>query len=93
LLVSADFLASDFIVNNELPPLLMSAEARGLRILPVVLKPCGFHRDPVLSNFQSINNPAAPLLGLAHIEQEAIYSRIADEVAEEIHLRTSRPRN
>src|SRR5262249_30300028 len=40
LLVSADFLASDFIVNNELPPLLVGAEARGTRILPVILKPC-----------------------------------------------------
>jgi len=90
LLVSADFLASDFIANNELPPLLMAAEARGTRILPVILKPCGFHRDPVLSSFQCANDPAVPLLGLGHIEQEAIYNRIADEVADEVRLRTSR---
>jgi hypothetical protein len=90
LLVSADFLASDFIVNNELPPLLMGAEARGIRILPVILKPCGFHRDPVLSNFQCTNDPAVPLLGLSHIEQEAMYNRIADEVAEEILSRAKR---
>jgi TIR domain/Clp amino terminal domain, pathogenicity island component len=61
LLVSADFLASDFIVNNELPPLLIKADSRGLRILPVILKPCGFRRDPILSTFQSANDPAAPL--------------------------------
>lgn len=89
LLVSADFLASDFITNNELPPLLVAAEARGTRILPVVLKPCGFHRDPVLSSFQCANDPTVPLLGLGHIEQEAIYNRIADEVAEEVRLRAS----
>ena len=92
LLVSADFLASDFIINNELPPLLMGAEARGTRILPVILKPCGFHRDPVLSNFQCTNDPSVPLLGLGHIEQEAIYNRIADEVSEEIRLRTLQSR-
>lgn len=48
LLVSADFLASDFIVDNELPPLLESAEAKGTRIIPVIVKPCRYTRDPVL---------------------------------------------
>jgi len=84
LLISADFLASDFIVNNELPPLLVKADAKGLRILPVVLKPCGFRRDPILSTFQSANDPATPLLGLSAMEQEAIYDQIADEVAKEV---------
>lgn len=87
LLVSADFLASDFIVNNELPPLLVKADAKGLRILPVILKPCGFRRDSILSTFQSANDPTAPLLGLSPMEQEAIYDKIADEVAREIASR------
>jgi hypothetical protein len=87
LLVSADFLASEFIVNNELPPLLMGAEARGVRILPVILKPCGFVRDRVLSNFQCANDPKLPLLGLGHIEQEALYNQIADAIVEELNQR------
>jgi hypothetical protein len=88
LLVSADFLASDFIVNNELPPLLIKADSNGLRILPVILKPCGFRRDLVLSTFQSANDPATPLLGMTAIEQEAVYDKIAEEVAREISSRT-----
>jgi|SRR5580700_2360957 hypothetical protein len=87
LLVSADFLASDFIVDNELPPLLVGAAAGGTRILPVILKPCGFLRDRVLSAFQSLNDPRAPLLGLNHIEQEALYNRLADEIVEELRVR------
>jgi hypothetical protein len=42
LLVSADFLASKFIAENELPPLLFAAKAGGARILPIILSPCGF---------------------------------------------------
>ena len=87
LLISADFLASDFIVNNELPPLLINADAKGLRILPVILKPCGFRRDPVLSTFQSANDPATPLLGMTAIEQEALYDKIAEEIAKEISVK------
>lgn len=87
LLVSADFLASDFVVNNELPPLLIKADSKGLRILPVILKPCGFRRDPILSTFQSANDPATPLLGMTAMEQEALYDRIAEEVAKEITSR------
>jgi len=87
LLVSADFLASDFIVDNELPPLLARAESKGLRILQIVLKPCGFNRDVILSKFQAVNDPRKPLLGLDHIGQEAIYDQVAEEIAREIQVR------
>ena len=89
LLISADFLASDFIVNNELPPMLMRAEAAGLRVLPVILKPCGFARDEVLSTFQAANDELMPLLALPHIQQEALYDKIAGEIADEIAQRQS----
>lgn len=89
LLVTADFLASEFIVNNELPPLLIAAEARGLRVLPVILKPCGFHRDAVLSSFQCVNDPRVPLLGLTYIEQEGVYDQVANEVAGEMRSRNA----
>lgn len=87
LLVSADFLASDFIVNHELPPLLIKAEASGTRIIPVIVKPCGFTRDESLQNFQCMNDPKHPLLGLSDIEQEHLYERIAAEVHNELQQR------
>src|SRR6266581_2783887 len=37
LLISIDFLNSQFITNNELPPLLAAAEGEGVKILPVIL--------------------------------------------------------
>ena len=77
LLVSADFMASDFIVRNELPPLLAEAERGGTRVVPVVLKPCRFLRDPNLRGFQSINDPRAPLVQLPEHMQEQIYDQVA----------------
>jgi Clp amino terminal domain, pathogenicity island component/TIR domain len=87
LLISADFLASDFIINQELPPLLLSAEAKGLRILPIILKPCGFLRDKSLNSIQSLNDPIFPLLGMNNIEQEHLYNKIAEEIHTEIESR------
>jgi hypothetical protein len=80
LLISADFLASDFIVNNELPPLLKAAQDRGLIVLPVVLRPCAFEDVPDLSSFQSCTDPAKPLLNLSENEQESIWVDVARRV-------------
>lgn len=87
LLISADFLASDFIVNHELPPLLIKAEASGTKIIPVIIKPCGFMRDDSLQNFQCINDPRHPLLGLSEIEQEHLYDQVAAEIYSEVKQR------
>lgn len=87
LLVSADFLASEFIANQELPPLLSKAEAAGTRIIPVIVKPCGFVREESLQSFQCINDPKRPLLGLSEIEQEHLYDRIAAEIHNELKER------
>lgn len=60
LLVSPDFIASDFIDGNVLPPLLQRAEKGGAVILPVILKPCVFE-DTALQQFQPFNDPSKPL--------------------------------
>jgi len=80
LLVSADFLASDFIVDNELPPLLANAETRGARIIPVIIKPCRFARDKNLKRFQAVNDPSKPLANMPDADQEVIYDKVSELV-------------
>lgn len=84
LLISADFLASDFVVESELPVLLAAAEKRGTTIVPVVLKPCRFLRDTQLSAFQCINDPKSPLMGLSEVKREEVYARIAERTENEL---------
>jgi hypothetical protein len=80
LLVSSDFYASGFIVDNELPPLLKKAKLEGTRIIPVIVNPCRFSRDKNLSIFQAINNPLKPLSNLSLAERDKIYDRISKEI-------------
>ena len=42
LMISTDFLNSDFITNQEPPPLLAAAQSEGAVILPVLVKPSLF---------------------------------------------------
>lgn len=80
LMISPDFLASDFIVNNELPPILAGARSGSISILPVILRPCRFVRDPHLGAYQAINDPWRPLASLQRWERDAVFDRIAHEI-------------
>jgi len=85
LIVSADFLASNFITDNELPPLLRKAEEDGVRILPLIVKPCRFARDKNLSHFHALNDPKLSLALLPQGEQEVLYDQLAAEVERSIN--------
>jgi len=80
LLISADFFASDFIDENELPPLLAAAQAKGARILPVILSACRFARNPELTRFQAVNSPDRPLNEIPPAEQEKVLDRLAQTI-------------
>lgn len=71
LLVSADFLASDFIQSEELPVLLRNASGRGTKIFPIVVGPCRYDLSP-FSAFQAVNSPTSPLSGLPKAKAEAM---------------------
>src|SRR5260221_4546605 len=83
LLVSADFLASQFIAEDELPPLLKVARTRGTVILPVILSPCQFDASP-LSQFQAVNNPSKPLTKLSSHQKEELWNKVAKTIHEAI---------
>ncbi|HVH92523.1 MAG TPA: toll/interleukin-1 receptor domain-containing protein, partial [Candidatus Acidoferrum sp.] len=81
LLLSADFLASNFIATDELPPLLRAASEDGAKVLPLIVSPCRFLKTPSLSRFQSVN-PSTPLIAMSRAESEAMLVKLTDAVEE-----------
>ena len=74
LLVSADFLASNFIANEELPNLLKAAESEGTIILSLILSPCVY--EDVLGDFQTVNPNARPLIAMDETQQEQTWVKL-----------------
>jgi hypothetical protein len=81
LLVSADFLASRFIVTEELPTLLARAEKGGARILFMVVRPCSLEAHPRIACYQALNQPKRPLSNMPSSKAETILVDAAEQVA------------
>ena len=79
LLISANFLASDFIAEHELPTLLKRAQSEGTTIIPVILSPSLFSNTN-LGAFQAINAPNQPVSGMAYTRQEEVFAKIAQAI-------------
>jgi len=80
LLVSADFLASDFVTRSELPPLFHAAKREGLRILWVPLRPCLWRDIPEIEQYQAAIPPGRTLARMSEVEQEEAFVQIAEEI-------------
>jgi hypothetical protein len=80
LLISANFFASDFIDETELPPLLDAAKAKGVRILPVILSASQFDWNSRLTRFQAVNPPNRPLAKMPSADQEDVFNYLAQTI-------------
>ena len=69
LLVTQDFIASDFIDKNELPPLLDAEREKGLKILCVAVG-LSAHEGLKIAEFQWVNKPDEPLSKAVDLEQD-----------------------
>lgn len=71
LLISADYIASKFIRENQLPALLKKASyEKGLCIFPLHLSPSNFELIESLNQFQSINPPDEDLQSLKRNQRD-----------------------
>ena len=82
LLISTDFLNSDFISRDEVPALLKAAQEDGATILPLILKPCLYTSYPNLKEYQAVNDPSRPLSKLSKSKQDEILVALSQRIIE-----------
>lgn len=79
LMVSSNFLASDFIAEKELPPLLNAAEQEGLTIIWVYLSAC-WYEESEIGEYQAAHDTAEPLDTLEIGAQNQVLLRICKAI-------------
>jgi hypothetical protein len=62
LLVSGDFLASEFITGNELPDLFQKRKISGMRAIPIVVRECLWQSEPILQDLQALPKDGRPII-------------------------------
>ncbi len=79
LLVSPNYLHSNFIDTDELPELLEAAEGEGLRIVWVALSPSAYG-ETAIAKYQAAHNPAEPLDGLEPSKCNAVLVKVCEAI-------------
>lgn len=79
LLVSTNFLASDFIAKHELPSLLEAAKKDGLTVFWVCLDTCAYEKTEIES-YQAVHNLAKVLSDLSPSKRKAVWKGLCQEL-------------
>jgi diguanylate cyclase (GGDEF)-like protein len=79
LLVSPNFLASDFITEQELPRILEASAEKGLKIIWIAISH-SLYRETEIAKYQAANDPTKPLDFLPSSEQNRVLVNICDQI-------------
>lgn len=82
MLVTKDFLASDFIHEHELGPLLREAEKGGVTILWILVRACSYRHTP-LKRYQAAIPPDKPL-ALMKSERDGAWVKICERIIDAV---------
>jgi hypothetical protein len=78
-LVTPDFLASDFIHEHELGPLLKEAEQGGVKILWVPVRASAYKRT-ALKDYQPVLEASKPLAAMTEAECDQAWVKICEKI-------------
>lgn len=80
LLISADFLASDYIMNQEIPQILSEANKGQLIIIPFVIRPCPWEFFDWIRSTQGYVDNSKALSGQSDHDAELILTKLVREI-------------
>ena len=81
LLISANFLASGFCTQKEVPPLLERRRRAGMMIAPILMRPCNWKRVPWLSALQMFPRDGVAISTLPQPKQDEVFAQVSEESA------------
>jgi internalin A len=84
LLVTPNFLESDFIARHELPPLLEAAKRDDFTILWIAVS-ASQYKETEIEKYLAANDPARPLDRLKASERNEVLVKIGDQIKEAIN--------
>jgi hypothetical protein len=83
-IISADFLNSDFIRRKETPALMERRLKEGLLIIPVIARPCPWHKVTWLAGIQARPLNGKTLARLGGVKAEEVLSDLAEEILKRV---------
>jgi small GTP-binding protein len=91
LLVSADYLASRFIQEEEQPKLLQRRQEIQLRVIPIIVRPCPWQSEPALKDLQALprDNKAVITFSEATGDRDQVWTDIATVIEKRARAKLS----
>ncbi len=80
LLITANFLTSDFILGEEIPRMLGQRQRQGMRIFPLIVKSCAWTKVEWLKKIQARPKDGRALSGGTEYETDANLAELAVEI-------------
>lgn len=82
LLISADFINSRFINEEEVPKLLTRRQAEGMRVVPIIIRPCMWDSEPMFRGLQALPTDGKPVITFPNDngERDQAWTDIAKEL-------------
>ncbi len=81
LLISAHFLTSNFIREQEVPRILGRRRKEGLRVIPIIVEPCAWKTVQWLKSIQFLPRDGEPLSKGNENEIDAVLAKLAEDIA------------